>query len=132
MELNGYRSWKRKHVTLRGMKNAGKENGVFGSFGRGLYTCSLSNREMAKQYGRVYFVVNGRPINPKKFQYLNSFEVFRQRYKNVDILRDNMLACGYDGIEIPGREMVNYLPKNVLYFEKECELKRYFENTCGY
>ena len=127
MELSKYRKWKRENVTLRGMKNVGEENGVFGSFGRGLYTCSLSNRAMAKQYGKVYFVVNGRPRNPKKFQSLNNFEIFRQRYENIEIMVKDIMVR-YDGIEIPGREMVNYSPENVLYFESEIELMNYFEN----
>ena len=128
MELSKYRKWKRENVTLRGMKNVGEENGVFGSFGRGLYTCALSNRTMARQYGKVYFVVNGRPRNPKKFQSLNNFEIFRQRYENVEIMAEHLIKSGYDGIEIPGREMVNYSPENVLYFESEIELMNYFEN----
>jgi hypothetical protein len=126
-ELSKYRKWKRENVTLRGMKNVGEENGVFGSFGRGLYTCALSNRTMARQYGKVYFVVNGRPRNPKKFQSLNNFEIFRQRYENIEIMVKDIMVR-YDGIEIPGREMVNYSPENVLYFESEIELMNYFEN----
>ena len=127
MELSKYRKWKRENVTLRGMKNVGEENGVYGSFGRGLYTCALSNRTMARQYGKVYFVVNGRPRNPKKFQSLNNFEIFRQRYENIEIMVKDIMVS-YDGIEIPGREMVNYSPENVLYFESEIELMNYFEN----
>jgi len=127
MEPSKYRKWKRENVTLRGMKNVGEENGVFGSFGRGLYTCALSNRTMARQYGKVYFVVNGRPRNPKKFQSLNNFEIFRQRYENIEIMVKDIMVR-YDGIEIPGREMVNYSPENVLYFESEIELMNYFEN----
>jgi hypothetical protein len=50
-------AWKRKNVTLRGVKTLGKDNNVYSSFGKGLYTAALSNKSMAKQYGDVYFVL---------------------------------------------------------------------------
>ncbi|MFW6243375.1 MAG: hypothetical protein ACOC2W_04380, partial [bacterium] len=53
-----YLRWKRKNVTLRGIKEMGSDNEVYGSFGKGLYTVPLSNRSMARQYGDVYFVLN--------------------------------------------------------------------------
>lgn len=40
-----------------------------------------------------------------------------------------MLDLGYDGLVIKGREMVNYKPKDVLYFENEDQLKKYYENN---
>lgn len=58
-----YSKWKRKNVTLRGMKVLGVDNGVWGSFGKGLYTVPLGNKSMAKEYGDVYFVVNAVPKN---------------------------------------------------------------------
>ena len=121
-----YLKWKRKNVTLRGMKDPGQKNGVYGSFGEGLYTCSLSNRAMALQYGKVYFVVNGRPKSPKKFKYLNDFEIFRQKYESVSAMQSDLILQGYDGVEIPGREMVNYAPQNVYYFSDETNLINYY------
>lgn len=38
-----------------------------------------------------------------------------------------MLKLGYDGIIIKGREMVNYKPKDILYFKNEDELKNWFK-----
>jgi hypothetical protein len=39
-----------------------------------------------------------------------------------------MLKLGFDGLIIKGREMVNYLPKNILYFKTEDEVKSYYES----
>lgn len=77
-----YLSWKRKNVTLRGIKKLGNDNEVFGSFGKGLYTTPLSNRSMAKSYGKVYFVVNGKPIKPKVVNSLNEAEIWRYNLIN--------------------------------------------------
>lgn len=44
--------------------------------GRGLYTASLSNKQLAKQYGDVYFVVNVIPKKPKVFNTLNDYEIW--------------------------------------------------------
>lgn len=139
-----YTSWKRKNVTLRGMKELGKENNVYGSFGKGLYTVPLSNKAMAKQYGDVYFVVNAIPKNPKVVQYLNDAEILIQNiianfckengkeydisffHKNTSI-EEQMIKMGYDGLIIKGREMVNYKPENVKYFKTEYELRNYYE-----
>ncbi|TXG80918.1 MAG: hypothetical protein E6R13_07325, partial [Spirochaetes bacterium] len=63
-ETSDYLSWKRKNVTLRGMKDTSVENGVSGMLGKGLYTAPLSNKALAKQYGDVYFVVGAIPKNP--------------------------------------------------------------------
>lgn len=142
---NGYSQWKRKNVTLRGMKEMGVQNGVYGSFGKGLYTVPLSNRAMARQYGDVYFVVNGIPKNPKIVQSLNMAEIFRYELedkfcKENGMKHDSrffhantsmeieMLKLGYDGLVIKGREMVNYNPENVKYFRTEYELKIYYDN----
>jgi hypothetical protein len=137
-------AWKRKNVTLRGIKEIGKYNGVYGSFGNGLYTVPLSNKSMAKQYGKVYFVVNAIPTKPKIVQTLNDAEIYRQKlidnyckdhnkeysesyFKTNTTIEDEMIKLGYDGLIIKGREMVNYNPQNILYFETENELKRYYE-----
>lgn len=121
-----YLKWKRKNVTLRGIREPGEQNGVYGSFGKGLYTCSLSNRAMARQYGKVYFVVNGRPKHTKKFHGLNDFEIFRQKYESVNAMQSDLILQGFDGVEIPGREMVNYAPQNVYYFSDETNLINYY------
>ena len=126
-----YLSWKRKNVTLRGIKELGYDNGVFGSFGKGLYTTPLSNRSMAKGYGKVYFVVNGKPIKPKVVNNLNEAEIWRYNliynfckengeeyslryFEDNTSIEKEMLDLGYDGLVINGREMVNYKPKDVL------------------
>lgn len=141
-----YLSWKRKNVTLRGVKNLGKDNEGFGSFGKGLYTTPLSNRSMAKQYGKVYFVVNGIPRNPKVVNSLNDAEIFLQRiiakyckensqeyglryFEDNTTIEDEVMKLGYDGLIIKGREMVNYKPENILYFENEDQLETYYENN---
>lgn len=143
-----YLKWKRQNVTLRGMQEVGKENNGMASFGQGLYTASLSNKELARKYGKVYFVVGAIPKHPKIVNTWNEAEMFIQnvvmRYgrengindyfdakRNFDAktnVRDEMLRIGYDGLVIRGREMVNYSPPdNVLYFNTEEELKNYYE-----
>ena len=141
-----YLSWKRKNVTLRGIKELGNDNEVFGSFGKGLYTTPLSNRSMAKEYGKVYYVVNGKPKKPKVVNNLNEAEIWIQKLVNnfckennkeydLRYFEDNtsiekeMLDLGYDGLVIKGREMVNYKPKDILYFENEDQLKMYYEDN---
>lgn len=142
--IEDYSKWKRKNVTLRGIKELGKPNEVYGSFGKGLYTAPLINKAMAKQYGDLYFVVNAIPKNPKIVDSLNNAEIFRQKLIN-DFCKKNdmeyslsffekntsmdieMLNLGYDGLIIKGREMVNYAPKDIKYFKSENELKRYYE-----
>lgn len=135
--------WKRKNVTLRGIKNLGSDNQVYGSFGKGLYTVPLGNKSMAKGYGDVYFVVNAIPKKPKIVQTLNDAEIFRQNLINIFCKKHNkgydrtffdensgmeieMIDMGYDGFIIKGREMVNYKPKDVKYFKTEYELEQYF------
>lgn len=144
-ETIDYKSWKRKNVTLRGIKNFGERNQVYGSLGNGLYTVPLSNRAMARQYGDVYFVVNAVPKNPKIFDGLNGWEIFLYKLKSEALglnpndmndlrdferkgltIEDEMMKRGYDGVVIKGREMVNYTPKNVMYFRTEQELESYF------
>ena len=139
-----YLKWKRKNVTYRGIKSLGKDNEVYGSFGKGLYTAPLSNKAMAKQYGDLYFVVNAIPKKPKIANSLNDAELVRQRLttefckkhnqdyspsyfeKNTSMDKE-MLKSGFDGLVIKGREMVNYTPENIMYFKTEQELKEYYE-----
>ncbi len=143
--VDDYSKWKRKNVTLRGIKQFGVDNNVYGSFGKGLYTVPLSNKAMAKTYGTVYFVVNAIPKQPKIVSSLNEAEIWRQtlvenfckkhgqRYdvsffeKHTSIEKE-MLELGFDGLVIKGREMVNYRPNNVEYFETERQLVYYYEN----
>jgi len=40
-----------------------------------------------------------------------------------------MLNLGYDGFIIKGREIVNYKPKDIIYFKTEDQLIRYFEQV---
>ena len=142
-----YLKWKRKNVTIRGMQDMGKENGGMGRFGRGLYTAFLGNRDMAKEYGKVYFVVNAVPKHPKVFNYANDAEIFIQNMINNWCKRNNsnynpnlfyektnipdeMLSLGYDGLVVKGREMVNYTPNmdEIKFFENEHQLKRYYDD----
>jgi hypothetical protein len=143
--IEDYSKWKRKNVSLRGIKELGKTNEVYGSFGKGLYTVPLSNKAMAKQYGELYFVVNGIPRNPKIVDSLNNAELVRQKLINDFCKKHNevynisffdtnttmeneMLNLGYDGLIIKGREMVNYTPNDIKYFKTEQELQHYYES----
>jgi hypothetical protein len=82
---------------------------------------------------------------PKIVYNLNEAEIFRQKlvidfckengekynlsyFENNTSIEDEMLKLGYDGLVIRGREMVNYTPKDILYFETEEELKNYWKN----
>jgi hypothetical protein len=146
---DGYSKWKKQNVTLRGIKVEGQDNGVWGSWGKGLYTVPLSNKAMAKQYGTVYFIVNGIPKKPKVLSGINEAEIFREKIIQDYLIKNNkqnerfgeryfyehtsfeaeMLSLGYDGLVIKGREMVNYTPSNILYFKTEIQLKNYYESV---
>lgn len=141
-----YLAWKRKNVSLRGIKDIyNTDNDGMAKYGSGLYTVPLSNRSMAKEYGKVYFLVNAIPKHPKIVLSVNDAEMFMQdlvsKYcKENGVKRDNwyfsenttipieMEKLGYDGLIIKGREMVNYKPENILYFENENQLHNYYEN----
>jgi len=143
-DKNKYSKWKRANVTYRGMKQKGKSNEVYGSFGKGLYTVPLSNKSMAKQYGDLYFTINAIPKKPKVVQSLNAAEVWRQNLisdfckknnkeyntsffeKNTSIEKE-AIKLGLDGLIIKGREMVNYKPKDILYFKDEQQVMNYYE-----
>lgn len=149
-----YSKWKRQNVSYRGVKEKGKqENNRSGMLGKGLYTAPASNKSMTKEYGDRYFVVNARPKNPKVFNSLNEWEIWFQNQlvfpfskakgKEFPDIRDfesqtsiekELQKRGFDGIEIKGREMVNFAPPdNVKYFKSEDEVKAYHnslvENT---
>ena len=139
----GFLKWKRKNVTIRGMKETGKENGAGAAFGDGLYTAFLSNKALAKQYGEVSYVLNAIPKKPKVVDNWNSAEIFIQNlvndyckengkkydttyfYKNTTIAKE-MLKRGLDGLVIKGREMVNYKPEDVKYFNNDWSLENYY------
>lgn len=142
-----YLRWKKENVSLRGIENFNNRydtngNGNIGRFGEGLYTAFLSNKKMAKEYGKVYFVVNGKPKKPLKTNNPSSlenyiYEIARDQgykspidaYKNgVKGAHDLLINAGYDGIQITGREYANFTPENVLYFENERLLENYFYN----
>jgi len=142
--LDDYRKWKRKNVMVRGISSDGTldtENGSGARFGEGLYMAPLSNMKMAKQYGKLYFVVNGKPKNPMVFRDTNLAEIWIQQnlifknYKNSREFAQNtsiskeMLKLGYDGIEIKGRETVNFAPENIMYFATENGLIDYYERA---
>lgn len=146
-----YLKWKRKNVTLRGIRqDVNTENGGSAMLGAGLYTAHLGNKQLAKQYGNVYFVVNARPKNPILFNNLNEWEIWfynklvfnyskkkgleypdkRDFYANTTIEKE-LLAMGYDGVEIRGREVVNFTPDmdKIRYFKTEQEVKYYYESN---
>lgn len=145
-----YLKWKRQNVTIRGMQEVGKENNGMASFGQGLYTAALGNKELARKYGKVYFVVGAKPSYPKIVNTWNDAEIFLQQVavnygkekgindyfdakRDFDAntnVRDEMLRLGYDGLVIRGREMVNYTPdeNKIRYFENENQLIQYYEN----
>jgi hypothetical protein len=144
-DQKAYLKWKKANVTYRGMKKVGTDNEVYGSFGKGLYTVPLSNKAMAKTYGDLYFVVNAIPKKPKIVNSINDAEMVRQglisnfcKKNNVDYspsffenntsMDKEMLKLGFDGLIIKGREMVNYKPKDILYFKTEDEVKNYYES----
>jgi len=143
-----YLNWKRKNVTLRGINTLGSENGGMAAIGRGLYTASLSNKHLAKQYGDVYFVLNAIPKHPKVFNTLNDWEIWfynnlvmkysREQGKEFPDVRDfykqttiegEMNKLGFDGVIIKGREIVNYTPDmdKVQYFSNERQLENYYD-----
>lgn len=145
-----YLKWKRQNVTIRGMQELGKENNGMASFGQGLYTAALGNRELAKKYGKVYFVVGAIPKHPKVVNSWNDAEIFLQQvvaqygkengindyfdakrdFDTKTNVREEMLKLGYDGLVIRGREMVNYTPDEdkIRYFENENQLIQYYED----
>jgi hypothetical protein len=145
----GYLSWKRKNVTIRGVKEVGEENNAGAMLGRGLYTAFLSNKALAKEYGTVYFVLNAIPKNPKVFNTLNEWEIWfyntlvnqysKEKGKNYPdrrdfdantTIEDEVQKMGFDGIIIKGREMVNFNPPdNVIYFKNEDQLINYYETV---
>lgn len=146
-KIDDYSKWKRKNVTLRGMKQSGVDNGVVGSWGKGYYTVPLSNRAMAKKYGEVYFIVNAIPQKPKIVNTVNDAEIFRYEliekyckangldkhdfpfyYENGRSMEKDLLEMGYDGFVIKGREMVHYKPENIKVFKTEIGLKEYYES----
>jgi 3-dehydroquinate synthase class II len=105
---------------------------------------------MARKYGKVYFLVNAKPKNPKIFNTINDWEIWfyntlvfsysKQKGKNYPDVRDfdektsisdELMKMGYDGILIKGREMVNFKPEHVMYFQNERQLILYYESQYG-
>lgn len=152
-ELISYKkflSWKRKNVTLRGMKDRyAEDNGGMAKYGQGLYTAFLGNMSMSKQYGQVYYLLGAIPKHPKVVNNTNDAEIFMWKimddyckknntnydkwdqtffYKNTSISKE-MQNLGYDGLVIKGREMVNYTPSdNIKYFENLRQLQKYYDD----
>ena len=153
-ERKKYLAWKRKNVTLRGVQDVyAEDNGGMARFGRGLYTAYLSNMQMAKKYGTVYYLVGAIPKNPKVFNTANDAEIWIQnniyvpflknftKSNNIDYeynpnlffehttIEKEMLNLGYDGLAIKGREMVNYKPDKdkIIWFQNERQLENYYE-----
>jgi hypothetical protein len=142
-DMTDYNKWKRKNVVYRGISSDSTldvANGSGARFGRGLYMVPLSNKAMAKGYGTVYYVVNGKPKNPMVFKDANLAEIWIQqnliynKYKDAREFEANtsiekeMLKLGYDGIEIKGREIVNFTPENVKYYLNDNQLIQHYEH----
>lgn len=141
-----YLKWKRKNVSLRGLKDTvSADNGGQGAIlGKGLYTAALANKTLAKQYGTVKFVTGARPKKPLVFDNLNKWEIWLQRLMlkwGADVydprkfhaetsIEKEVQKLGYDGVEIKGREYVNYTPneKEIRYFSTEQQLKNWYED----
>lgn len=145
---HGYSLWKRRNVTMRGIKEMGSDNNVYASYGLGLYTTPLSNRSMAKGYGKLYFVVNAIPKHPKVVDTVNNAELWEQKlindyckqhgkeynrywFESQTSMEKEMIKLGYDGLIIKGREMVNYTPDNIKYFEDERQLYMYYQHIAS-
>jgi len=140
-----YKAWKRKNVTIRGVQEIGQENGGGAMLGKGLYTAFLGNKELAKQYGSVNYVLNAIPKKPLVFNTLNDWEIWIQRNlypkdKGYPSLRDffaqgktyegEIQKLGYDGVVIKGREMVNYNPPDdIMYFQNDDQLLNYYYDS---
>ena len=146
-EHKEYLKWKKQNVSFRGMKETGKSNDfpLDPLLGDGLYTAALSNKAMARIYGDVFYTVNAIPKHPLKIRTLNDWQIWSQQnlikpfcianncafdkrefYKRTDI-RTEMLKLGYDGVIIPGREIVNYTPpEDIKYFKIEDEVIKYY------
>lgn len=137
---SAYKKWKRENVTLRGMSNIGEYNDSGAMLGDGLYSASLSNKALAKEYGKVYYAVGAIPKNPLMFNDLNQWQIWRHNlifktlgFKRVDEfnkisdITTEIKKLGYDGVVIKGRELVNYNPGDVLYFENESQLIDYYD-----
>jgi hypothetical protein len=141
----GYIKWKKDNITYRGQTDLDISNKAGAKYGDGLYTVPLSNKSMAKEYGTVRYVLNAIPSNPVVSRSVNDAEIFLQNLikdfcisnnskYNKNFFNDNttiekeMLKKGYDGLIIKGREMVNYNPKNIKYFDNEKELEEYYNN----
>jgi len=147
LDQKKYLKWKKENVSYRGISKVGYENGGGAMLGSGLYTASLSNKKMAKGYGDLYFVVNAIPKHPKIFKTLNDWEIWHyntlvtdfckrnnieldlRSFNKMTTIESEMLKLGFDGIIISGREIVNFKPKNVLYFKTEDEVKNYYRQT---
>ena len=145
---HGYSLWKRRNVTVRGIKELGSYNDVYASYGLGLYTAPLSNKSMAKGYGKIYFVVNAIPKHPKIVNSVNEAELWEQKlindyckqhgkeynrywFESQTAMEKEMIKLGYDGLIIKGREMVNYTPENIRYFENENQLYQYYQTIAS-
>ncbi len=145
-----YLKWKRKNVTIRGMKEIGEENNAGAMLGRGLYTAHLSNKALAKEYGVVRFVVGAIPKKPMVFSSVNNWEIWfgntliyqfskeqgkdfpdKRDFNSKTTIEDELMKMGYDGIVITGREMVNFKPNidEIRYFDSEFQLEDYYEHV---
>lgn len=140
-----FKRWKKDNIVYRGADEVlGDEGDGGGMLGRGLYTTPSSNKQMSKQYGQVRLVADARPKNPKVFRDLNEWQIWAQNnlypkdhkgrpdkreFNRTSTIEQAMLDLGYDGIEIKGREIVNFKPENEMYFENEAQARQYYESV---
>jgi len=144
-----YLEWRRKNVTVRGIKDTERtldtpNSDIAGVMGNGLYSAPISNIRMAKQYGTVYYLVNAIPKNPVVCRSMNEYELFEQDlikkfcqergekysrslFDSVTSIDKELLKKGFDGVIIKGREMVNYKPEDVRYYQNERQLLQHYE-----
>lgn len=135
-----YLKWKRANVSWRGeSEQTGTRSATLGA---GLYSAALSNKKMAAEYGKPFFLVGGVPDHPKVFNTLNDAQIFIQRLKahvlgvefgsdtrkfdQTTTIEKEMIALGYDGMVVKGREMVKYSPGKVWRFYNEDELRVFY------
>ncbi len=141
----GFKQWQKEHLVYRGADEVldGEGDGG-GMLGRGLYTVPPSNKAAAKQYGQVRLVVNARPKNPKVFRDLNEWQIWAQNnlypkdakgrpdkreFNRTSTIEAAMQKLGFDGIEIKGREIVNFAPGNEMYFATEDQARQYYNSA---
>lgn len=144
-----FKKWRKANVTYRGSQKDTPFEGITkydGVMGRGLYSTPISNKSMAKGYGKLFIMVGAIPKNPVVVDSINAWEMFEQKlimkvlktdfpdkreFNKKHKIDEELVKLGYDGVIIKGREMVLYNPNpdEIEYFESEDELEKYYETS---